>query len=330
VRKTILRLSLLFGLALFAAVIWRSGPTQILAALGRLSAAQILALAALRAVYWVVRTACWKQVFDCYESKRPFYRLFEARLADNAIGFLTPSAMLGGLPVRAMMLDGLDRRRIFASVVLDKTIEIITLAFYSVLAMAAAVVLLPMTSASRLAFGVFIVLATVICAALVAGQRRGFFSGFFDRLARFRIRPRWADRNRELIRDIDAAIADFYRTQRAKFSTVAALYTLSFLIWAMEIHVTLLFFGASNPTVLKSLLIISLGNVALLLPTVPASLGVYEVTNVGIFALLGWPAGLAVAVAVIRRLLALAWTAAGLAALFWRQRRLKIRGKEAG
>jgi uncharacterized membrane protein YbhN (UPF0104 family) len=64
-----------------------------------------------------------------------------------------------------------------------------------------------------------------------------------------------------------------------------------------------------------------LGNVAFLLPGVPASLGVYELTNVGVFKVLGWSAGMAVALSVIRRLLALAWTAFGLLALYWRQRR---------
>jgi len=58
-----------------------------------------------------------------------------------------------------------------------------------------------------------------------------------------------------------------------------------------------------------------------MLPGVPASLGVYELTNVGVFKVLGWSAGMAVALSVIRRLLALAWTAFGLLALYWRQRR---------
>ncbi len=126
---------------------------------------------------------------------------------------------------------------------------------------------------------------------------------------------------RDSLREVDAALAEFYRERRAKIPAVVGLYTLSYLIWAVEIDVTLRFLGAPDLTFIKSLLVISLGNVAFLLPGVPASLGVYELTNVGVFKVLGWSAGMAVALSVIRRLLALAWTAFGLLALYWRQRR---------
>jgi uncharacterized protein (TIRG00374 family) len=320
-RKTVLRLSLVLGLLLFALVVWRSGPERILADLASLSVLQLAALMALRAVYWILRTFNWRQVYCCYEAKQPFLRLFEARLADNAVGFLTPSAMLGGLPVRALMLEGVDRRRVFASVVLDKTIEALTMASYTVLAMLAAVLILPMSGAARLVFGVFIVVASVFCIAVVAGQRRGLFIGVIDLLARAGIRLRWVEDKRDSLREVDVALAEFYRERRAKIPAVVGLYTLAYLIWAVEIDVTLRFLGAPDLTFIKSLLVISLGNVAFLLPGVPASLGVYELTNVGVFKVLGWSAGMAVALSVIRRLLALAWTAFGLLALYWRQRR---------
>jgi uncharacterized protein (TIRG00374 family) len=299
-----------------------------LAAVGRLTMFQWAVLAGLRLVYWILRTFNWKQVFDLYEDRQPFHRLFEARIADNAVGFITPSAMLGGLPVRALLLPGLDRRRVFASAVLDKTIEIFTLAAASVLAMLAAMIVLPMPGSARLIFGLFIVLASALCLGLLAGQRRGFFLGIIDRLARLGVRPRWVEKIRPSLRDVDDAIAGFHRDHRAAIPAVAALYTLSYFVWAFEIDVTLRFLGAPGLTLVKSLLVVSLGNVALLLPTVPASLGVYEVTNVGVFAVLGWPAGLAIALSIIRRLLALAWTAAGLAVLGLRRRDLEDRRRE--
>lgn len=324
-RKKVLRLSLVLGLALFALVVARAGPARILADIGRLSAAQFAALLALRAVFWILRTFNWKQVYDCYGEKRPFRRLFEARLADNAVSFLTPAALLGGLPVRTLMLDGVDRRRVFASVILDKTIEGATMAAYTVLAMLAALLLLPMTDEARLSFVAFVVLATAACVLLLAGQRRGLLVGIVDRLGRLGIRPEWAARKRESLKAVDEAVAGFYRERRSLIPAIVGLYTLSYLVWAVEIDVTLRFLGAPDLTLLKSVLVISLGNVTLLVPTVPAALGVYELTNVGVFAILGWTAGLAVALSVIRRLLALAWTAAGLLALFWRQRKQAVR-----
>ncbi len=236
--------------------------------------------------------------------------------------------MLGGLPVRALLFPGIDRRRVFASAVLDKTIEIFTLSAVTVLAMLAAMAFLPMPGSARLIFGLFIGLAAGLCLALLAGQRRGLFVGIVDRLARIGLRFRWVEKNRPALRDIDETIAGFHRDHAAAIPAVAALYLLSYFVWAFEIDVTLRFLGAPGLTLIKSLLVVSLGKVALLLPTVPAALGVYEVTNVGVFAVLGWPAGLAVALSIIRRLLALAWTAAGLAVLGARRRILDGRRRE--
>lgn len=320
-RKTVLRLSLILGIALFALIVWRSGPDRILADLAGLTAFQIAALLGLRAVYWVLRTFNWKQVYGCFEKNQPFHRLFEARLADNAVSFLTPSAMLGGLPVRALLLEGVDRRRVFASVVIDKTIEALTMAAYTVLAMLAAVIVLPMSGAARLVFGLFIVIFCGLGLAVVAGQRQGLFIGLLDLLARLGLRLRAAESRRESFREVDAALAEFYRCRRPLVPAIVGLYTVSYLVWAVEIDITLRFLDAPGLTFIKSLLVISLGNVAYLLPGVPASLGVYELTNVGVFKVLGWAAGMAVALSVIRRLLALAWTAVGLLALYWRQRK---------
>ncbi len=321
-QRTVLRLSLLLGLLLFVFAVWRSGPREMLAALGRLSILQWAVLAGLRLVYWLLRTFNWKQVFDLYEARQPFHRLFEARIADNAVGFITPSAMLGGLPVRALLLPGIDRRRVFASAVLDKTIEIFTLAAATALAMLAAMAVLPMDGSARLIFGLFVVLAGTLCLALLLGQRRGFFLGLFDLLARLGMRPRWLERSRPALREIDETIAGFHRHHRAAIPAIGSLYLLSYFVWAFEIDMTLRFLGAPGLTIVKSLLVVSLGNAALLLPAVPAALGVYELTNVGVFSVLGWPAGLAIALSVIRRLLALAWTAAGLAVLGLRRKNM--------
>jgi hypothetical protein len=125
-------------------------------------------------------------------------------------------------------------------------------------------------------------------------------------------RFRFVERNRDKIREIDSYISSFYREHRAKIPLVALLYSVTFLFWAVEIHMTLLFLHVPGLTFVKSLFVITLGNIALLVPTVPASLGVYEITNIGVFALLGWGAAIALSMAIIRRVIMLLWTGIGL------------------
>jgi hypothetical protein len=57
----------------------------------------------------------------------------------------------------------------------------------------------------------------------VAGQRRGLFVGFIDLLARVGIRLSWVEDKRDSLRDVDAALTEFYRERRAKIPAVVGL-----------------------------------------------------------------------------------------------------------
>jgi uncharacterized membrane protein YbhN (UPF0104 family) len=73
----------------------------------------------------------------------------------------------------------------------------------------------------------------------------------------------------------------------------------------------LLFLGVGEATFLDSFFIIVFGTAVTVVP-IPATLGVAETTNVIIFVLLGLGASVGVAVTIIRRVIDLLWTAAGL------------------
>jgi uncharacterized membrane protein YbhN (UPF0104 family) len=80
----------------------------------------------------------------------------------------------------------------------------------------------------------------------------------------------------------------------------------------MEIHLTLLFIGASNISILDSFVIVTLGSISFSFPIVPASIGIYEATYVGIFALLRLGTDMGLTLVLIRRVIALLWAGIGL------------------
>jgi uncharacterized protein (TIRG00374 family) len=322
-KKRIIRISLVFGALLFAFLVYKAGPSQIFANIKKLTWRSLLVLLGLRLVYWMLRTFNWKMIFECYDRKLSFLHLFGARVADHAVSYLMPSAMMGGGPIRAIMVDGSSKRRSFATVVLDKTIEVFTTAFFIILAVAVAIIRIPMSGTSKSFFTAFAALTLVLCGFLLVKQKRsGLFNWGMDTLARFKIRPKFIGSIRHYLRDIDAHISDFYKNHREKIHWLVILYSLTFLLWTIEIHLTLLFLKAPGITLFKSFLIVALGNVAFLLPTVPASLGVYEITNIGIFALLGMGPGIAMSMVVIRRIISLFWTGVGLLAMLKNQVKL--------
>jgi len=315
VTKKVLRFSLLLGIALFVFLILKTDPAEIFRQIRKLTWLNLAVLLAMRLVYWILRTVCWQLVFVAYDHRLPFRKMLQARLASYAVSYLTPSAMLGGEPLRAFMINGSSRRRSFATVVVDKTIELVTMSVFTVAAVVFVLSRVPMPPLYRTILLAFIIIVVGLVVFLIVRQRQGMFIGVLDVLAKLRLRLHFLERHRANLRDIDAYVSDFYRRHRRKIPLVALHYVLTFLFWILEIQVTMVFLHIAGVTFGKSFLVITLGNVALLLPAIPAAVGVYEAANVGVFAILGWGATTAMSVALVRRIVTLVWVGIGLAML---------------
>ncbi len=123
-----------------------------------------------------------------------------------------------------------------------------------------------------------------------------------------------------LIKEIDDHISHFYKKHKKIFLIVFLLHSSIFLLWTTEIYLTLLFIGAEEVTLIKSYLIVSLGAFVVMLPTMLASLGTYEITYITIFVLLGLRADTGMTLILIRRIIALIWAGIGLLLMFKKQR----------
>jgi uncharacterized protein (TIRG00374 family) len=131
-------------------------------------------------------------------------------------------------------------------------------------------------------------------------------------MARLKIRPKFLEKHREKITETDEHISRFYRDHQGAFLKVFLLYSLLMVLWATEIHINLLFIGVKGITFGDSLIVTALGNLAFVFPFIPGSLGLYEATYIGLFALLGQPARVGLTLVLIRRLIALLMAGFGL------------------
>lgn len=322
-RRTILRITGILGVLAFAFLAAKIGPARIWAVLRRLSPPSVLLLFALRSLYWVFRTFVWKTILDgCGGPVRTsFGRLFAARLAGHAVSYLTPSAYLGGEAARTLLVEGADRKRVLASVVIDTTFEILALALFaasgiSVLAAGSA---LPVPTRAILA--VSMAALGVGLVFLVRRQKRGLFAWLARLPGRLGIHPAFVERRLGQIREVDTHIAAFYCRGSLAVGRIFLLNLLLHAFWVAEIHLTLSALGAPGLTVGRSFLVVTLGAVGLLLPTTPASLGTYEAANLAVFAGLGWSAELSLSLALVRRFLSLFWAGAGLLCIAGMSRR---------
>lgn len=319
-RKKILRISLVIGVLLLFLFIYFIGPDQIWENIKKLTWQNFLFLLFLRLIHSVLRTISWKIILERYERKTPFFTLYAARLAGDAIGYLTPSAQLGGEPIRAMMVNKSNLEKSFASVIVDKTIEIANQIVCTIIGIIVALTLIPLPGKYEYVLIAFVIGAVFFVTLALIKQKQGFFIWIINFLKKLKIRFRFIEKREERIREVDAHISDFYKYHKKIFLFVFLLHTLIFLLWTTEIYLTLLFIGAGGATFIKSYLIVSLGAFMVMLPTMPASLGTYEITYVSIFVLLNLGADEGMTLILIRRIIMLMWSGIGLLLMTRRKR----------
>ncbi|MFC2157896.1 lysylphosphatidylglycerol synthase transmembrane domain-containing protein [Acidobacteriota bacterium] len=327
-RKKVMSIFWVIGIAALVFLVYRIGPAQIWEHIRRITLEKFLLLFALRFVFFAFKALNWKIVISQYEKGISFPQLLAARITGDAISYLTPSALLGGEPVRAMMVKCQDDKKCFASVVIDKTIEVFTLIFLIIVGISIAAIQIALPRRYKFFFILFAVCAILFSLLILFRQQKGFFSWLVKLLHRFNIRPKFLEKNMENIQETDELISKFYSHHKGIFSIVFVLHSISFMFWIYEIFLTLKLTGAEAVTFLKSFLVTTLGCLVILLPSTPASIGTYEITYVTLIVLVGIAAGAGVTLTLMRRIISVSWAGIGLFLMLMTPRTKKIGDKE--
>ena len=311
-RKHVLRISWVIGALLFALLIYKIGPRYIWENIKNLTWQKFLILFFLHFIFFLFRTMNWRIIYKKYEKNAHFGSLLAARISGDAISYLTPSAYLGGEPVRALMATQTSRGKSLASVIVDKTIEVLIIILMIIGGVIIAISRIQLPTHYKLILLGFVSGAFFFIIFIFIKQRQGFLNWIFSTLKKIKIKPKFIEKNREKIEEIDSDISKFYKSHKKTFLLVFFLYAVEFLFLTAEIFVTLLFINAEGATFLTGFLIATLGSIVIIMPTVPASLGTYEITYVAVFVLLGLGADVAITLTLIRRIIGLSWSGVGL------------------
>lgn len=322
-QKKILQLSWIAGLLLFVLLIYKIGLGRILENIQKLTWQHFAILIALRCGFWSMRTFNWLVVYRQYNRQGSFLNLFWARLAGHAISYLTPTSHLGGEAIRALSVNSPDRKKNLASVIVDKTLEVLVMSLFTILGVMIAFLKTPLSQVYKIPFIALTLAAVVFMLFIMYKQKQGFLLWLLGLLQKLKLKFRFMEKNREKIIETDKYIADFYSKHSKVFPVVLILYALMILFWAAEIHLTLKFIGVEGLSYLDSFLIVTLGSLAFILPLFPGSLGTYEATYVAIFALFGLGTDAGISLTLIRRIIALFWAGVGLLTMIGKKDRFK-------
>ncbi len=290
--------------------------------LGRLTILQVGVLLAVNLLFVLILTLRWTVILRGLGAPVGLFRLFTYRLAGYAVSYLTPGPQFGGEPLQMYLANkrsdvGYDVGS--ASILLDKTFELLGNFTFLGLASLAFIPLGVLSSSGlRLAIplpSLLIALPAAYLAAVFLGARP--LSWFLSRLpAGFLDRPR-IQKTVAVIRSGETKILTYCRRPGRILGQILLFFLLVWTISLAEMRLVLYFLKVPV-TLGETLLILAGGKFAFLLPF-PGALGALELTQTGMFELLGLGAQTGMSLVLYMRARDLLFAAAGLIAAVTKQ-----------
>jgi uncharacterized protein (TIRG00374 family) len=300
------------GLALVAYLVHSVGPAAIWRSFETLSWRLLVVLCFPYSVTTMLHTLGWHYVFSV--PPRSFGRLVGARLAGEAVNLATPTASVGGEPVKAYLLGpGVPLQAGLASVVVDKTTVVIGQTVLLLVGVLVARLLVPTPAGVVATMAGLLAIQIVAVAGFVAVQLHGAAGRGGRLLSRFGVGP-GAERQAKL-EGLDRAVRETYERHPGRLASAVLLHSLAFTLGAFEIYLVVRFLEI--PISLPVALTIEAFSTGVRFVSfmVPASLGVLEGGNVAIFAAYGLGGAAGLFYTLVRRMREIAWTAVGFVAL---------------
>lgn len=326
-RKLMIGASAIVGCLIFVLVIRTVGLQNILSAFSEANKYWFVIFLMASVAVPLTLILRWDIILISQNIHVPFWKLFLFRLAGFSVGYLTPSAQMGGDPLRALLLrrEKVPTSTAFSSVLIDKSLEMGTNLTFAIIGFIFILLTLTVTTDS------IIMITTALLAAIGLLflfyyrilNNMGFFSSAYNilNLNRFLILKRYENH----IREVEVNIARFFKFHRAALKAALALSLISWIFMFIEYETALLTFN-HQPSITTLFLVITVMGAAYMVP-IPAALGVLEGGQASLFRLLQVSATKGVALGLLIRVRDIGWVVIGIFYLFnygWSVSRKKL------
>jgi putative membrane protein len=302
---------LVAGVVLLVGLVRGVGGATLVANL-RLVGSGIVVIVAQEILAVLANTLGWRAVFPRSRPVPPFGRLLAARIAGDAVNYVTPTATLGGELVRARLLrDCASRLDLATAIAVAKLSQTVAQVAFIAAGLTLVFAVTPLSSVVRLGLVAGAAALSALAFAVVLAQRRGMFWPLVRLAARFDRHGRLVDFGQRM-RRLDEEIARLHRARRRPFLASCAWF---FVGWSLGMfEMALMLWLLDVPVTLERVLAIEVLSLAIeaVLFFVPGKLGTQEGGKVLIFTTLGMDAALGLSVGVLRRIRELAWALLGL------------------
>lgn len=305
--------ALFFGAALFVWILFRSDLKAVGSMLARIQWRFLLVLA-FYGILFGLDTLGWRFTLKPSSQARVSWnRLFRVRLAGEAVNYVTPTATLGGEPVKAMLLSkrfGIPMAEGMASVVVAKTTFTLSMLFFGVVGLAVAAATQPLPAVLT-RWIVVILIGLTFGVSLFIGVQ---FLRPFQRagVALQRWFPAWFRKRHEGWGEWDQSVRSLYLQSPGSVFWSFGFHFLGWLAGVLEVYLILHFLqipvSFSTAFSIEALWVLLRSGAFL----IPASLGASEGVLLFVCSGLGVSAVAALALGLVRRARELTWTGFGL------------------
>jgi uncharacterized protein (TIRG00374 family) len=298
------------GLGVVAYLVAQTGVSTVAAAFHTLSWWLFLVVVFPTSLVMVLATLAWRATLP--RAPGSLRRLLGVRMAGEALNLVTPTASVGGDPVKALLLrPAVPLGEGLASVVADKTTGVIAQTLLLLVAVAGASAASMGTAALRAAMVGLLALQILCVGGFLAAQLSGA-AGFGGRLL---ARSGLGRAVGAQMLGLDGALRSLYLRQTRRILVSVACHLLAFAASTVEVYLVLRLLEI--PASLATALLIGAFGTALKFVSfmIPGSLGVLEGGNAAIFAAFGLGGAAGLTYTLVRRLREIVWVGAGFAAL---------------
>ncbi|HYA35219.1 MAG TPA: lysylphosphatidylglycerol synthase domain-containing protein, partial [Candidatus Binataceae bacterium] len=191
---------------------------------------------ALEALARAANTLGWQVALGHYGQNIGFFELFFARIAGEAVDYVTPSAQLGGQFVMAMMV----RRRVemaagLATVIVAALCEMIGQIAFMILALLLSIRLVPVAAGMYWAIVGGFLLAIALAAGFFFVQTKNPFTFLLGAAARLPIPGIETEEYRSSAEEGDAILREFYLRHRGRLLVSSLCYLFAWSLGPVEI-----------------------------------------------------------------------------------------------
>lgn len=304
--------SLLIGVGIFGVFLYKIGMNSVNLIIQNINFNYLLIYAIVTTVAFFPTAWRWKIILKAYKKNVSFLKMMKYTLAGYAVSYVTPSAKVGGEPLRVYMLKkehDIDMKIGTSSVILDKFIEFVGTAVFGFIGLVILFFLPELPIYVKLILAGILVVSFYILFILyyrtVTGK--GSFSSLFVKLKLNRI-----FKTKNFVRTLKAVekrMGKFFVEHKREFFMASLTYVVYSILAILEFKFLLLSFGINVSLSIIVLAIIVWG-LANFVP-VPAGLGVLEAGQAGLFSLLEGDGNIGFALSLLMRIRALLFVAIG-------------------